>query len=143
MKTAITFCLLAWFLPASAAVHRIDCPAEIKRDTIQIIRAPDGWTAFYPFEFQPGLPLNAAGVMLGPPSSMTMSKPTWIGVVKGRDAERWSNLAEGEKWMACYYGDHGQHDAILSKPIDADATECTVTYPSKKRSEPIQIVCTE
>ena len=101
---------------------------------------PAGWTPFYPFEFQPGLPLNAAGLMWGPPSSMTMSKPSWHGVVRGHDVERWLELGSSEKWMACYYGDHGQHDAILSQPIDAATTECTVTYP-KQRGAGIEIIC--
>ena len=71
---------------------------------------------------------------------MTMSKPTWIGAVGGHDVERWTQLAAGEKWMACYYGDHGQNHAIFLKPIPAVTTECTVTYP-KKRGGGIQIMC--
>lgn len=71
---------------------------------------------------------------------MTMSKPSWHGVVRGHDVERWLDLGSGEKWMACYYGDHGQHDAILSKPIDAAASECKVTYP-KQRGAGIEIMC--
>lgn len=139
MKTA-TILLSMRCVTAAAAEHRIECPKEIKRDAIQITRAPEGWTPFYPFEFQPGLPLNAAGLMLGPPSSMTMSKPTWIGAVRGHDVERWTQLAAGEKWMACYYGDHGRNDAILSKPIPAATAECTVTYP-RRRGGGIQIIC--
>lgn len=139
MKMSIIL-LSVWCLTAAAAEHRIECPKEIKRESIQITRAPEGWTPFYPFEFQPGLPLNAAGLMLGPPASMTMSKPSWFGVVGGHDVERWTALGAGEKWMACYYGDHGRNDAILSRPIDSGATECSVTYP-RKRGAGIQIVC--
>lgn len=142
MKTCALF-LAAWCVAAAANEQRIDCPKEIKRDTIQITRAPAGWTAFYPFEFQPGLPLNGAGLMWGPPSSMTMSKPDWTGKVGGRDTVRWLELGgseSGEKWMACYYGDHGQNDAILSRQINVAATECTVTYP-KQIGGALDIIC--
>jgi hypothetical protein len=142
MKITIFSLLLwcAWCGVAAAGEQRIVCPEVIARDTIQITRAPAGWTGFYPYEFQPGLPLNSAGLMWGPPSTMTIAKPRWIGTIRGRDAERWTELTPGEKWMACFYGDHGANDAILSRPVDASATECTVTYP-KKRSGALDIVC--
>lgn len=78
--------------------------------------------------------------MWGPPSSMTISKPDWHGRVGGRDVVKWSNLDPGEKWMACYYGDNGQRDAILSRPTAADATERVVTYP-KKSTGRLDIMC--
>ncbi|MET0267863.1 MAG: STY0301 family protein [Duganella sp.] len=128
---------------APAAEQRIDCPKEIKRDTIEIKRAPAGWTPFYLHEFEPGLPLNGAGLMWGPPSTMTMSKPSWSGEIHGKEVVVWAELggkASGEKWMACYYGDHQQNDAILSRRIDDGVTECTVTY-AKKRGAGIAILC--
>lgn len=126
-----------------AAEQHIDCPPEIKRDTIQITRAPAGWTPFYLKEFEPGLPLNSAGLMWGPPSSLAMSKPSWSRKVGGKHVVGWSELGgqgSGEKWLACYYGDHGQNDAILSQRIDDGVTECTVTY-TKKREARITILC--
>jgi hypothetical protein len=142
MKPLI-FLWFCWCVGAMAADHKIVCPMEIKRDTIRITSAPAGWTPLYLYELEPGLPLNGAGLMWGPPLSMTMSKPSWSGKVDGRNAERWTDLGgmeSGEKWMACYYGERGQHDAILSKQIDAGATECTVTYTKAKRV-PLDIVC--
>jgi len=79
--------------------------------------------------------------MWGPPSSMAISRPTWVGKINGRGAERWTELKDGgEKWMACYYSESGAKDVILSKRIDDNATECTVTYP-KKRGGAIDITC--
>ena len=137
-------------LPCSAAVseHRIVCPAEVSRKTLAITAAPEGWSAFVPFEYQPGLPLNSAGVMYGPPQTMLIAKPSYVGKTKGKGAGRgfstWDDLGVegvGEKWIACYYGDNGQHDAILSKRLDGATTACTVTYPQKKSSNAIDIVC--
>lgn len=133
------------------AEHRIECPSEIPRKSIHITSAPDGWTAFVPFEFQPGLPLHSAGLMLGPPATMTISRPTSVGTMpakggrKGRGYSRWEGLARedyGPKWMACYYGEGGQRDAILSRKLDDRTTECTVIYPLDKSSNAIDIVCT-
>lgn len=126
-----------------SAEQQIDCPKEIKRDTIKIIAAPAGWTPFYLHEFEPGLPLNGAGLMWGPPSTIAMSKPSWTRKIKGKDVVAWSGLGgntSGEKWMACYYGDHNQNDAILSRRINDEVTECTVTYPIRQ-GEKILIVC--
>ncbi len=88
--------------------------------------------------------------MLGAPETMTMSKPTTVGRTKGsgkdggRGFSKWEGLSRdgyGEKWMACYYGDGGQRDAILSRQLDDATTECTVTYPKDKNSNAIDISC--
>ncbi|NYE62547.1 hypothetical protein FHW58_003766 [Duganella sp. 1224] len=130
--------------PAAGADHRIECPTEIPRSSIAITRVPAGWTAFVPFEFQPGLPLVSAGLMWGPPSTMTISKPSFVGKLHGQDIEKWTQLREmtgSEKWMACFYGEDGRHDAILSKRIDDNATECSVTYATEKRRTILNIRC--
>ena len=142
MRIVLLWLAMLW-TNSQAAEQHIDCPKEIKRDTIQITRAPAGWTPFYLHEFEPGLPLNGAGVMWGPPSTMAMSKPSTSRKVDGRQIVAWTDLggkAAGEKWMACYYGTHRQNDAILSQRIDDSATECVVTYP-QKHGEHIAIVC--
>lgn len=81
--------------------------------------------------------------MWGPPASMTISKPTWSGKLKGKDVDRWIDLGgkeSGEKWMACFYGDNGKNDAILSKQINTETTECTVTYLNKIPSA-VEVIC--
>jgi len=140
---ALVAVIAVWCSGGLAAEHKIECPKEIKRDTIQITRAPTGWTPFYLYEYEPGLPLNGAGLMWGPPSSIAMAKPNWSGKVAGKDTVKWTELGgkeSGEKWFACYYGDHGQNDAILSKQLDASVTECTVTYP-KARGGDLEVTC--
>jgi hypothetical protein len=127
---------------ANAAEHRIECPAEIPRKSIAIVSPPDGWTPFVPFEFSPGLPLVSAGLMWGEPSTMTISKPNFAGTVRGQEVEKWTQLSEMvgvEKWMACFYGENGQHDVILSKRLDNNTIGCTVTY-LKKNTDKVVIV---
>lgn len=145
MKQVVIIPLVLVVLRANAVPvdHRIECPREVSKETLEVKQAPKGWTGFVPFEYEPALPLNDAGLMWGPPSSMTISKPPWIGRIKGRDAMRWPDLEgkeSGEKWMACFYGDNGHRDVILSTRLDDNATECTVTYP-KKRGGTIDILC--
>jgi hypothetical protein len=55
---------------------------------------------------------------VGPPSTMTVSKPTSISNSHGKCTEKWTQLNEmvgAEKWVACFYGEDGRHEAILSK----------------------------
>jgi hypothetical protein len=132
---SILACVLgtASYLAASAAptLHRIECPVEIARKTIQIVSPPAGWTPFVPHEFKAGLPLHSAGLMWGPPSSMAISIPPIRKVIsKTQSIEKWDGLSpgDGEKWIACFYGENRHDDAILSKRIEDGATECTVTY---------------
>lgn len=81
--------------------------------------------------------------MWGPPASMTMAKPTFIGKVREKNVERWDEIGTGgEKWMACYYGEDGYPDAIMSKRISDSATVCTVTYPKDKNDRRLEIACT-
>ena len=146
MKQARLLILAMLSLPCAAepVAHHIDCPSEVSRRTLQVAPAPDGWTAFVPFEYQPGLPLHSAGVMLGAPFTMLISKPSDIGRSAGLGFEKWAGMARegyGEKWIACYYGENGQRDVILSKRLADTASECTVTYPKKKSSNAIDIVC--
>lgn len=77
-------------LPCAAAVteHRITCPSEVSRKTLAITGAPNGWTGFVPFEYQPGLPLNSAGVMYGAPQTMAVAKPSYTDRTAWRAAAR-------------------------------------------------------
>ncbi|MBA5640382.1 hypothetical protein H3H37_25310 [Duganella sp. LX20W] len=79
----------------------------------------------------------------GAPSTMTISKLSFAGTVRGQDVEKWTQLSEMvgvEKWMACFYGENGQHDVLLSKRIDDSTAECTETYP-KKNDKLMDIRC--
>lgn len=144
MKISCIAILTALALPCGAAPveHRIECPPEIPLKAISITSAPAGWTPFFPFEYRKGMPLTSAGLMWGPPASMTMAKPTFTGKVGGKNVERWDEIgAGGEKWMACYYGKDGYPDAIMSKRIADSATVCRVTYPEDKNDRRLDIAC--
>lgn len=132
---------LAWLLmpKAHAGSVTVVCPVEIPRQSVQV-RAPAGWTPFVPFEYTPGVPLTGAGVMYGPPSIMAISKPNggsgstakWVGLRVPTDGI----------WMACFYGDGGRQDMILSQRLDDATKECAVTYgKGAKRRVQLDIRC--
>jgi hypothetical protein len=123
IPAALTWCAMP---NAHAAERRIECPAEIPRQEIRIASAPAGWTPFVPFEYRNGVPLTSAGVMYGPPSIMAISKPTSIT----KTTEKWTEIlaAHDGAWMACFYGDEGRRDFILSQRLPDTTTECTVNY---------------
>lgn len=78
------------------------CSSEVSRKTLAITGAPNGWTGFVPFEYQPGLPLNSAGVMYGAPQTMALAKPSHVGKTKGKDGGRgfskWEDLVVEGGW---------------------------------------------
>ena len=137
MMGAIAWCAAA---PAQAAEQRIECPEQIARDAVRLSRAPSGWQGFVPFEDRAGVPLVDANLVYGPPATMTEGKPengsgnvaTWSGLVAD---------AEG-LWMACWYGDAGRKDFVLSKRLDDNTTDCSITYDkaSKDRVK-LDILC--
>jgi len=43
--------------------------------------------------------------------------------------------------MACYYGDNGYNEAILSQRLDDNTTECSVTYSKVRHGKTIDISC--
>ena len=112
----------------------ITCPAEIPRQSVQV-KAPAGWTSFVPFEYTPGVPLSSAGVMYGPPAKMAISKPAG-----GGSTSVWRDIRPGPNgaWMACFYGDGGRQDMILSRRLDDRTRECAVTY-IKRAKKPLQL----
>ena len=112
--------------PAKAAEQRIVCPQEIPRQDLRIVRAAPGWTPFVPFEYMPAMPLVSASLMFGPPSRMAISKPD----EGARHMVKWTGLRPmwDGMWMACFYGDNGRQDFILSRQIDDATIECGVAY---------------
>ena len=108
----------------------IQCPLEIEGASVQIVPAPNGWTAFSPHT----LTLNAAGFMDGPPADMADLKPYSIKKNKAGSTETWrfddGPLIKG-RWVSCDYGRDG--DVTLSREVPDDTLECTVDY--KKNPE--------
>lgn len=75
--------------------------------------------------------------MSGPPSDMAISMGEEVKLDKHRRQVRYAGLNEGiqykgGKWMACFYG--GGNDAILSRRLADDTSECVVTYTSYTRN---------
>lgn len=111
---------------SKAGEQQVECPKDIPREAVQVVRAPAGWKSFVPFEYTQGVPLTDAGVMYGPPSVMAISKPNggsgstvrWIGLRAPADGI----------WMACFYGDADRRDFIMSRRLDDTTTECSVTH---------------
>lgn len=126
--------ILALTTKANAEPVSISCPAEIPRQSVQI-GAPAGWTPFVPFEYAPGVPLTSAGVMYGPPAKMAISKPGGSG-----NTAVWRDIRPTPDgvWMACFYGDGGRQDMILSRRLDDRTRECAVTY-IKHKKKPLQL----
>jgi hypothetical protein len=113
---------------ARAAEQRIECPAKLEAAALQVVQPPAGWTALVPA----GLWLRSAGPMTGPPSEMAILKENAVVTRGGKQIAKWTwdEIGEppesGGKWMACNYG--GGNDVILSRKIDDNSSECTVTY---------------
>ncbi|MDL2355917.1 MAG: hypothetical protein QFF03_11735 [Pseudomonadota bacterium] len=118
---------------ARAAEQRIQCPRELPASALRFAETPAGWTGFIPYRF----PLNSAQFMSGPPSDMAISMGEEVKLDKHRRQVRYAGLNEGiqykgGKWMACFYG--GGNDAILSRRLADDTSECVVTYTSYTRN---------
>lgn len=125
--------LLATSMAGShAAEQRIDCPAKLEATALQVVRPPEGWTAFVPA----GLWLHSAGPMTGPPSDMAILKENSVITRGNKKTVKWvwDEIGEppetGGKWMACHYGD--ANDVILSRKIDDNSSACTVTYTKNR-----------
>jgi hypothetical protein len=119
---AIAWCSAS---PAQAGEQRIECPAQIAREAVRLSGAPAGWQGFVPFEERAGVPLVDANLMYGPPATMFEGKPEY----GSGNVAKWTGLiadADG-LWMACWYGDAGRKDFILSKRLDDNTTECSIT----------------
>ncbi len=124
---------------SAGAEHRIECPPALPQESVQIVHPPAGWTSFV----RTGLRLNSAGLMFGPPSEMAVSKPDLLESLPGKGVEKWTGLdgpVPGGKWMACNYGRY--NELILSKRIDDNTSECSVTYTKTRQGDDhVDIIC--
>jgi hypothetical protein len=100
------------------------CPAKIPATAFRADRPPEGWLGFVPSQMH----LSAAGMMAGPPESMTYLVPNR----QTRDTQTWLfEKGDGERWLWCAYG--GTGGVQLSRRLDDRATSCTVTSKNQKR----------
>jgi hypothetical protein len=125
---------------SKAAEHRIECPAKLEPGSLKI-SSPAGWSSFVPV----GVWLHSAGPMDGPPSVMAILKEDHYSEHGNKIVTKWVWGSKGDsypegKWMACNYG--AANEVILSKRIDDNVSECTVTYTrNKPRRDDIDIRC--
>lgn len=74
-----TILLIFTLLPGAAlASSETACPASLPAESLQV-RAPDGWTGYSPSILR----LSGAGMMAGPPQSMTYLVPDKSSRTKG------------------------------------------------------------
>ncbi len=91
-----------------------------------------GWLLFN----RSKLVLHSAAFTGGAPELMIELVPIQISKKRGLEFERWKFDGD-EVWLRCAYGKGGQ--VTLSKKVDGEPTECTVSYSHKL---PLKIVCT-
>lgn len=119
---------LVWYaIPVvKAAEQRIECPREIPAEDVRVVRAPTGWTSFVA---QPGIALNGASLMNGPPAGMAVLQPTDVG---RSNEDVWTDMRPGRDgmWMACFYGQH--QDIILATRLPDSTKECRIAYSQDK-----------
>lgn len=108
--------------------HRIECPAKLPAESLKVIDAPSGWTAFS----DNAMWLHSAAPMNGPPSRKGTLQDVSTTVKGAKRISRyvWDERGESPdsegKWIACKYGE--TNNVVLSKRIDDNASQCTVTY---------------
>ena len=113
------------------------CPSELPTASVTI-SPPPGYLA----HLTSPLPLKSAGLMYGPPSSMTISVPSSARDHRNSTTRTWEDLEHvNEKWMACFYGT--DHDVILSQQIDPRVKSCkvVVTQVKGRASPQVAISC--
>ncbi|MES2740532.1 MAG: STY0301 family protein [Pseudomonadota bacterium] len=110
----------------ASAELRIDCPAKLERDAVQITTVPEGWGAYTP-DF---LRLHSVGVMFGAPSTGLEAKPYSDVNRKDGHTARWTFSEDDEKWISCQYGHGGE--LMLTKKLSEKTTACTAIYTKNK-----------
>jgi hypothetical protein len=119
MKAALT--LVALIALPAAAEEQSSCPLVLQPDAV-VVRAPAGWKGYSPSPMR----LSSFGMMAGPPESLAYLKPYES---KPRSS-RWIFEGGGEKWLYCTYDESAAIQ--ISKRLNDNATECTLTYKRTK-----------
>lgn len=120
--------ILALLPVAAIGAEPVTCPPELPAGSVAV-HAPAGWSVFPPDR----VTLTGAGMMAGPPESMTDLAPTKAD----RTVVTWTFTDRGEKWLTCSYG---SRDVRISKRLDDAVTECRVHYVKSKFGSGIERV---
>lgn len=122
-----TYLLIVAALAPCPAVAMPDlaCPASLPAEAL-LVRAPDGWTGHSPSIMR----LSGAGMMAGPPESMTYLVPDNTKRVKGGTVSTWSFVEQSERWLYCFYS--GSSSIQISRRLNNAGTECSIRFQDSK-----------
>lgn len=119
-------------------LQRVECPAEIPKESLPLAKAPEGWTS----SARGSLTLHAVDLSYGPPAEMAFLKPQVVPSRGKKSVYKWTELmansATGGVWVACNYGrsDH----TILGKRLDDNVSACTATDTEDQQGRFIIVV---
>lgn len=123
------------FAPSLAFAQQATCPELLAEGATAIVRAPAGWTPSTSLAR-----LSSAGMMSGPPATLTYLVPASTVAGKKQSVDTWTFRPGDEKWLWCGYG---AESLQLAKRMDDKATECKLTGDRDKHGhiERIALVC--
>jgi hypothetical protein len=139
LRLAALCCLGGTPLAAFAAPQVIVCPTSIAPASIQVAVPEAAWT---PFVSAP-LYLHAAAPMYGPPELRgdLTDFATHPGKLEWSYTYKLDGTFDAGKWIQCAYG--ANNEITLSRRIDDDTRECTITYRkgNKVAQHEIKVQC--
>jgi hypothetical protein len=119
----LALAILTWPWPRAAAAAEVHCPDSVAvKQSLET--TPDGWTASHS---EAVARLSGITFFDGPPEEKaSLVYDSWVkrgGLAYGV----WRFPAKGSRsiWLSCSYA---STNIVLSKPLAAGVTECTVTY---------------
>ena len=129
------FLLLPFANMASAGELLLSCPAEVSGSLLQLKTPSPEWQGFVEQRHF----LLGAGFMDGEPSGEAHLKPTSTNKVKDSHTVTWKFEREyfNNIWLTCTYAEGA---FSLSKKVDGDFTECSVTYKKNERTHNVAMV---
>lgn len=117
--TLLASCIVTAPVAAASRGQRIECPAEISKESIGKPTAPQGWTALV----RGSMPIQGVDVTFGPPELGTILKPK----IRPNGRHYWTDLQkrlpdEDGVWLSCAYGKSEM--ITLGKRLDDKVSEC-------------------
>ncbi|MFP5393723.1 MAG: STY0301 family protein [Gammaproteobacteria bacterium] len=112
-----------------AADLRATCPSTVPAEALVPGKLPKGWKGYVADPIR----LDAAGMMAGPPESITYLKPDSATST----VQRWEIERGSERWFWCKYG-----PMRIALPMASEATRCTVTTKPVGRNKGDDVTAT-
>lgn len=107
--------------PATAADISATCPLTLPVEAVAI-RAPPGWIG-HNSDF---VRLTGAGMMAGPPETLSYLVPSTSKKIKGGGTSTWDFERTRQKWLFCLYDNSAAIQ--ISRQLGGHATTCTMKY---------------